>query len=95
MTSRDLVETQGKDSLLETNKVSGDVVEGGFFHADCCGWPLVKWLATIWWLLHVCIVFYLFIVFDCILLIEYVITNASHSLSLLILNLWFTGYLDV
>jgi hypothetical protein len=27
--------------------VSGNVVEGGFFHAYCCGWPLVKWHATI------------------------------------------------
>jgi hypothetical protein len=23
------------------------------FHGDCCGWPLVKWLATIWLLSHV------------------------------------------
>jgi hypothetical protein len=46
-------------------------------------------------LLHVCIVFYLIIVFDCFLLIEYVITSASHSQSLLILNVWFTGYLDL
>ena len=23
---------------LRTDEVSGDVVEGGFFHADCCEW---------------------------------------------------------
>ena len=27
--------------------VSGGVVECGFFHADCCGWLLVKWFAVI------------------------------------------------
>ena len=42
---RSVAGTQVKDPLLEIDEVSGDVVEGGVFHADhCCGWPLVMWL---------------------------------------------------
>ena len=34
VTSRDVAETQDKDPLLGSDEGSGDVVEGGFFHAD-------------------------------------------------------------
>jgi hypothetical protein len=27
------------DPLLGSDEVSGNVVEGGFCHAYCCGWP--------------------------------------------------------
>jgi hypothetical protein len=36
---------------------------------EYCGWPLVKYLATIWLLPHVCFIFNVILYFDCVLLI--------------------------
>lgn len=49
--------------------VSEDVMENGFFYADCCGWSLVKWHATIWLLPNVWFFsFYFILVVGCFLL---------------------------
>jgi hypothetical protein len=69
---------------------SGDVAEfTGFFLTDWCGWPLIKWLATIRLLLHVSLVFDFILVFGCFLLValncEYATLIALDLLLLLIL----------
>lgn len=58
---RSVAGTQVKDPLLGIDEVSGDVGEGGFFHADhCCRWNLVIWLLPHMWFVFYCI-FCLFI----------------------------------
>jgi hypothetical protein len=60
ITSEDVAETQGS-CQGRTDEVSEDVMEGGFFHADCCGWSLFKWLATTWLFLLMYFVFWILI----------------------------------
>ena len=40
---------------MGTVEGSGHVLECSFLYTDCCKWALVKWLASIWLLLHVCL----------------------------------------
>lgn len=49
----DVGENLDQDPLSGSDEVSGDVVEDGFFHANCCGWPWLNGFSPVWLLPHV------------------------------------------
>ena len=61
-----------------------------FFQEDCYGWPLLKWLATVWPLPQVCFVFHFILILFAsylFLCVEYATLKARGEQSVLNFNL--------
>ena len=58
----DVRENVDNDPLWGSDEVSGNVVEGGFFHAHCCGWPWSDGFSPFGYC-RMCVLFYIVLIF--------------------------------